>query len=351
MENDEYNPVEPNYYNYKVKDNLTNKMQYNINSYENVYICSYNVNNDGKYPFLRFLLTNSSDDEKLVFPKIFIFKDFFSDELINYSKVHLFKLLMLSNYEKFNETIEFNGFYEFETNLYLFFDMTNCEIQINDIYINNNLWLTLIDEIVNYKHLCGMLINSMVTDFFIENEKFCFLVDDSDENYEIPIVSYVAKPENRLNFTYIFGETKGTKNDLFGAFYYFTNYLKSFDNAKELKMKNPNLKSGIVRFAIFVGLNLNVTNSINEKSDTSETKKQRLQDDNLDQNIERLTMRITDHDGNWADENYDSVYLGCVELDNGKNFDKEIIAVKDYCQQIPLSYHYINHKNDEYSIM
>ena len=186
-----------------------------------------------------------------------------------------------------------------------------------------------------------MLINSMVTDFFIENEKFCFLVDDSDENYEIPIVSYVAKPENRLNFTYIFGETKGTKNDLFGAFYYFTNYLKSFDNAKELKMKNPNLKSGIVRFAIFVGLNLNVTNSINEKSDTSETKKQRLQDDNLDQNIERLTMRITDHDGNWADENYDSVYLGCVELDNGKNFDKEIIAVKDYCQQIPLSYHYI----------
>ena len=55
-------------------------------------------------------------------------------------------------------------------------------------------------------------------------------------------------------------------------------------------------------------------------------------------------MRITDYDGKWT-EDYDSVYLGKVELDDG-NFIKEtpLIVVKNYNQQYPLSYHYINKK-------
>jgi len=71
----------------------------------------------------------------------------------------------------------------------------------------------------------------------------------------------------------------------------------------------------------------------------------------LDQAVERLTMRISDHDGKWA-ETYDSAYLGYTELDNGSILKKPIIVLKEYNQQIPLSYHYVNKKTykNEYLI-
>ena len=75
--------------------------------------------------------------------------------------------------------------------------------------------------------------------------------------------------------------------------------------------------------------------------------------------MEVLKMRISDHDGKWS-ENYDSVFLGKIELDNGSYLkNTPIIVLKDYNQQIPLSYHYIDKsclnekydENDNYIIM
>ena len=80
----------------------------------------------------------------------------------------------------------------------------------------------------------------------------------------------------------------------------------------------------------------------------------RLQDETLDTNYERLTMRISDYDGKWA-QNFDSCYLGHIELDNGKYLkNTPIIVVKDYNQQIPLSYHYnkkMHLETHEYAIL
>ncbi len=72
-----------------------------------------------------------------------------------------------------------------------------------------------------------------------------------------------------------------------------------------------------------------------------------------------MTLRISDHDGLWK-QNYDSVYLGKIELDNGdicKNANTYVI--KDYYNHTPLSYHYINKlslgdtfdENSDYQIM
>jgi hypothetical protein len=112
---------------------------------------------------------------------------------------------------------------------------------------------------------------------------------------------------------------------------------------------------GLIRFAIFIGNVKYIENYPNDPVDESEIKKQRLQDQNLDQNIERLTMRITDHDGKWAD-NYDSVYLGNLELDDGNFLKKQLFVVKEYNQQMPLSYHLINKaplkaKKEDYLIL
>ena len=63
-----------------------------------------------------------------------------------------------------------------------------------------------------------------------------------------------------------------------------------------------------------------------------------------DRNMEILTMRISDHDGKWAD-NYDSVFLSKTELDNGAYLkNTPIMVLKEYEQQIPLSYHLIDKK-------
>jgi hypothetical protein len=72
-----------------------------------------------------------------------------------------------------------------------------------------------------------------------------------------------------------------------------------------------------------------------------------------------MTLRISDHDGLWK-QNYDSVYLGKMELDNGEYLrNTPLYVVKDYYNHTPLSYHHINKRtlgstfdeNADYQIM
>jgi hypothetical protein len=340
MENEEYNPVEPNYYKFQgeilLNDNFTNE----LTSYNYVYICPYHINNSGKFPFLRYILNNSIFDKLLSFPELPVYKNFCPEELINYSKMFLYGFLMLNDFEKFNEETNFKGFYEFNNNLYLFIDISKFNFQLNDIYSTNKVWSLLLDEILNHKNMCNLPVDDNVTEFFMNNEPFCFLLDDKGDSYEIPIVGFVRKQEKKLNFTYIFGEPTSDKNSMLGPFYYFTNFYNTFLNESE----KENVKCGIVRFALFPGSTKYFENHADDDIDESETKKQRLQDENLNQNIERLTMRISDHDGKWAENGFDSAYLGMVELDDGNLFDKPQVALKEYIQQTPLSYHYIDVK-------
>ena len=59
MENNEeiYNPVEPNYYNYDILDNLKENMDDLLakNKFKNIKICAYEIINDSLYPFLSSL--------------------------------------------------------------------------------------------------------------------------------------------------------------------------------------------------------------------------------------------------------------------------------------------------------
>jgi len=347
MENEEYNPVEPNYYNYKGTGFLVSELPNEVNTYNCIYACCYNVNNEGKYPFLRFLFTNSFINKEMNFPIVPAFKNFENCELINFTKVCLFGLFMLNDFEQFNNNINFNGFYEWNNNLYMFYNITECKLEITDIYSNNKLWLLLMDEIINEKKMCNMNIDDGVINFFIKNDAMCFLNDKNDNSYEIPIVGFVKKPLNKVNFTYTFGQIQSNKNEIFGGHYYFTNFINCFNVENETFEK-----SGIVRFALFTGATKYIENYQCDKIDESEIKKQRLMDNTLNQNLERLTMRITDHDGNWSDY-YDSVFLGNIELDNGEIFKNNMIVLKEYNQQIPLSYHFIepSKTEEDYLIM
>lgn len=342
MENEDsdvYIPEPPKYYRFKGKDLLTDSYNKPLGNYNKVNIFAYEVRTNGTVPFMQVLLSKSVTSKELLFPQIpFILSINNSEELINYAKVSLFGMLDAEDFDNFDSLIDFDGLYEtHENELYIFFEITQFKAQLDDIYLNSRLRFVLIDEIVNRMNVCNIPINySVINLFCTQDADFCFLVDENNLKYEIPVVAFTSKPNNRLNYTYVFGESKSDNNEIFGQYYYFKDFYKTFEDAtSSIEI------TGIVRYALMMGTVKYVENSPDDSIDMSEIKVTKLVDENVDQHLERLTMRITDYDGKWSD-NYDSIHLGQLVLDNDAILNKQITAVKEYEQQIPLSYHYIN---------
>jgi len=333
MDNENYEPIIQNNYYYKGKNILKKNINLYSSKYSNVNICAYNINNDSIFPFQRFLLENSID-EKLKFPNFKNIKTFNFEELVSYAKVFLFGLLKINDYDKFDEIILLDGYLDNDNDndLYIFFDITLLNIKLDDTYKNNNLFLILLDEILNQKHFCNIKINENVTDLFVINTELNFLIDENNNNYEIPVVGFVSKPKNLTNFTYVFGESFKDKNNLFGPYFYFTNFTNSFRHYGE----------SIIRFALFLGTTKYIENYKNDPNDNSEIKDDKLHDDYINKNTEYLTVKISDYDSKWT-ELYDSVYVGSIELDDETKLkNTPIIVTKKYEQQLSLSYHYKN---------
>lgn len=354
----------------KKDDSLFNS----TDEYDDINLCVYSIDRTGKYPFLKYLLVNSGYNT-FTLPKIQSFNSFNADSLISYSNVFLSGLLGVETFEEFNNNIIFNGYYEFENKLYLFYDISNSSLNINQTYLND-LKLCLIDEITNTANICNVPIDNDTTNFFILNSDINYLYDINGTPYEIPIVGYVGKyNQQKLNFTLTFGETSKDKTSIMGPFYYFSNFNRSVrvggwsHNFKpEYKLNNiltdneygRYIKGGIVRFALFIGKTKYIENFPNDKHDESDIKNERLLDEDLNNKYEMFTIRISDHDGLWTKE-YESVYLGNIELDDGNYLeDTPMIVLKDYNQQVPLTYHYIDKsslgnkydpKSNNYSIL
>jgi hypothetical protein len=330
------NTYEPNIYYYKGLDKLENNCEKFDNILKstgitNFYICGYKINNNELYPFLNFLFKNDHYNNILSFPSVKMEGSY--QTIIDKIKILLYSIFL--NIE-LDDKYEYNGYYYYENNIYLFFNFTNCKICINNIYKKSVIWSALVDEIINIKHICNIQFESDTSDFFTKNIDFVFLKDKNNKNYEIPSVVYVGREESKLNFTYIFGVQKQEHNSMFGHYYYFTNFTNAI---KQSGCSNDN-KGGIIKFALFTGLTKVILNNVKDSVDESFFKKYLI--NNLNNLFDNLTLRITDYDGKWAN-NYDSLYIGEIELDNGEKLsDVPIYVVKKYEQQISLSYHFID---------
>lgn len=360
MENDgQYIPEKPMYYNYAIKNFLIkdSTLFFDPNLYDEIILCVYSINTTGKYPFIQYLLSNNGFD-KMRLPNLPIFTALSKDRLIDYSKVFLSGILQVENFEEFNNKIEFDGYYEFEQNIYLFFDITNYNVNIDNVYSSSPINFALTDEIINHCKICNMLISDETRHFFIINDSINYLYDDNNEAYEHPVVGFVGKPTpEKTNFTYTFGESPRNKSAILGPYYYFTNFNYAIrqggwsHNYKPEYMYNKLItdneygiysKGGIIRFALFTGNTKYIENMPNCPNDESDIKKERLNDPSLNRNYEIQTLRISDHDGLWTNT-YNSAYLGNIELDDGSFLEETpMIVLKDYNQQIPLSYHFID---------
>ena len=379
--------METKFYNYIALD----KLEYNIDEYLNenmdnlkIKINAFEIKNSTNAPYLKYLLIKDKSIDVLFFPEVelSVYSELMSEKIVMLAQIQLYNLIQLNsnkldkddNYSKYDKNIIFKGFYLDEDVIHIFFDLTECNLHIDCTYRKSQLWFCLIDEIINYNKVCSFNIDSNVINFFMANIDFCFLKNKNNENYELPIVGYIGIQPIKLNFTYTFGISVKDKNAIMGPYYYFTDYNGSIrdggwsETGTETKDNDTIItdneygrfkQGGIVRFAIFLGKTKIVENLLNDSNDYSEIKKERLNDKKLDQNMEVLTMRISDHDGKWSEHN-DSVFLGKIELDNGSYLkNTPIIVLKDYHQQIPLSYHYIDKsylhekydENENYIIM
>jgi len=347
---------------------------------DNIIIVPFKINFNSTQPFNTFLLMNDFTDI-LNFPSVNVsYKNdsYDSQEILSRIHFYLYSILLSNNnsnivncdLETFMKTVDFKGLYVYENKVYAFVDLTKIEINTSLVNRKSLFWFALIDEIVNKNKVCDIPVSYDVTDFFMNNIEFIYFKNSKEEQIEIPLVVYTGSYEKNLHFNFTFGNRPSDNNAILSSGFYFTNYANAFKQGGCLldhthdNEKAKYTKVGIIRYALFIGNNLVKMNYPNDTIDESEIKKAKLIntencENNGDYIYEKMTLRISDHDGLWK-QNYDSVYLGKLELDNGEYLrDTPLYVVKDYYNHTPLSYHHINKKtlgstfdeNSDYQIM
>ena len=364
IEEEKYEPLEPLKYNFTALNQLNTNTNFTItDAIKDIYVLGYRVNIEKKFPFLEYLLLKTQ--KGLDFLRIGKMNNTSIESLVSLIDTNLVVLLFgLYSTENNSNFVEcYKGFKVYNGKLYLFFDLTAKNIQLIDIYRTNGLWFCLADEILNTGKLCDIDISQNAKQFFIdssiENYKYYHLYDDDNKLYEVPKVVYVGRNKKNMVFTYTFGVSKDTKTSILGPYYYFTNFKNAIKQGSKNEDKPASEKygyilqeselkediGGIIRFAIFLGKSKVKTNSLNEQDDLSDVKKGKLSVENEYTNYERMTIRVTDYDGNWAND-YDTIILEDIQLDDYVRVKNTPMYVcKEYEQQIPLSYHYINKKS------
>ena len=309
---------------------------YNVTNGTNVVLCCYKIFDTTERPFLQYLLADVNGtldfQRYTVSFNPFRVNDIGVDIPNDTNKYELSSRKIFTIVRKFllqttkieHHNMVYTGYKKYNGDIYLFIDLS-ISSKIKNLCDSQ---FCLIDEMVNIERVYNKPINPRVTNFVQNNmASFTILDDKNNKALEIPTAVYLGCDESNLNFTYTFGNKKSHDNTMLGPYYYFTN----FENASKYY--------GSVRFAIFTGHMLVKQNFPNDEIDESLLKQQRLNDQRLNHKYELMTQRITDYDGRWA-ANYDSVYLGHMELDDGQILkNTPVIVVKSHDQQMPLDYY------------
>ena len=225
----------------------------------------YQINRSGKYPFLQYFLlkyigheniTSEEEDETKEYVSFLKFEQRDNSEILEICAAAL-DILFLS-YEEIDPKYKYNGHIFYEGEYYMFFDCSDYQILTHNLNKQNDIWLTLVDEIINYKMVCQFIIDDKVSQFFLNYPDFIKLQNpDSSNYYESPIVAYIGCNTKKRDFLSTFGQIP--END---GLYHFT----QFDN---VYIDNSSKRSGIIRFAIFPG-NMKVTIDENKEDEEDE---------------------------------------------------------------------------------
>lgn len=294
---------------------------------ESVVLLMYKINTEGKYPFLEFGMGFSSDTHLYHF--------------VEYEKKDMLEIL--------HDKSDVHGFIERGSKAYVWYPVADS-IELNTMMKTfiPNMHFLLGDELVNGKQVLKCNIHEDVTTFFKMHPHFLFLHSTTNDVFEMPVVAYHGTKNKNIRFVSQFGVGPAEILAPFGVGYYFTDFenAKRRANRQSVTRTNPAfniyksvmMEKGIVcRFALFPGKMKVLLNNPNDEVDQSSTKQELLNSHDTSHRA-KMTMRITDHDGVWKN-NYDSMYVGKIELDDGSRFEEgPLWGLKDFDQQLFLTY-------------
>lgn len=328
---------------YKYNVNLENGFPSYSSGRQKINFVIYQINNFNTIPFLTYLLYkyNVKEDphEHFTFSEI----EIDSANLKTKSKQIVEDVI----FENYKEKPTYKGYREYKNKYYLFFEYSPTEESIIENIKRNNRWFWgIVDELINVKKILNFPIKQDVTDFFLNNFDITNIyTPDNITTYETPMIAYNGSHYQKTNFIAVFGITRSSLYASLGPFYYFAPYNNAVRYAMFSPSKKPETvegklitvdeagkyeKGGLVRFALFAG-------------------KTKIFDDVEEGFIKKtIISKTTDAIIEWRN-NYNSVFTGLYNKTiEGKDvtiYSKFVI--KQYDQQVPLSYHYINTDTDE----
>jgi len=305
-------------YDFKALANLDRDVNYILTTQKLTYVnvCGYKIINEIENPFIIYLFLINNKNSRLYLPKINIENVQYNEEtLLDFLKEGIVNQFSMehSRKEMNKERVIFKGIDIFNGEGYLFFDLNNIETIYN---INNSYRFLLINEIINSETM-NYKIDVNDTDFFTKNIDYGLLYDYNGTQIETPIALYYGLSKKELDYNFSIGIKKC--KGIFGTAYYLKNYIGAcYDNEY------------VIRVVVFLGNMCLKENFPNDNHDNLDVSKKR----------ECLLLRISDYNEFWKKE-YDSIYVGKIELDNGQIFKGPLYALKKYNQFIQLSYEYV----------
>jgi hypothetical protein len=316
-------------------------------------LCIYRINiKPSSTPFLEYLLMKNNSDT-MVFPGFLNGGN--KRDWLNTAHACYNKIVGQSN----ASVKHLKGMLKIDNVLYIFYHY----VHTSDDWIENpykpksdELWWCLMDEICNWQKVLSMKVDRSVVNLFYKKPELIYLYDTNYNKLEVPIVCYYGTHYKLLEFIYTFGVKENDVTSKYGPYYYFTTYNNAFkyagwyhDGIKEMKNnitvdeKGRLDKGGILRSALFMNNVKVFLNHPLDEVDNSEFATTSLKDVDIREKM-KYQLKMLDYYGKWANE-YDSVYVGKVMLDNGElMFECPEMVVKNNSQQVVLSIHIVNKK-------
>ena len=251
---------------------------------------------------------------------------------------------------------DYEGLYRHEGVQYMFFKINNNDNKVVNISSDDKEYLLLVDDIVNSQKYYNFEVEQEVTDFFIKNDKFIFLIDEKKMLIEIPIAGYIGDYYKKIGLLAGLGMNRSGPYSSLGPFFYFGNFDRSLRYAaitingepleiigKRITIENTPVftKGGVVKYAVFMGNSKVLLNlPDDEKDDSYESTKLASE-----RKFIKDTLKLRDTNGKWT-KMYDSVIQPELKIfDRDLGFERLLdpqFIVKSFDRQIPLDYAYFN---------
>ena len=271
-----------------------------------IYIAAFSVSNIIIRPFLEYLLVKNpqnhiEEPNKLYFPYFESSLDTNIEEESN--------ILLKQIFTKSKHIVEYLGYCKVNNDCYLVFDTGSRRNKVSKKLKNSFWWWTTISEIVDFKQIYNFPIDKSVQELFFYESGLSRLVNLKGRILENPIIGYQFENCEDINKNVLFGASRFQIKDR-GLFIVFTQFERAnklaylgfnyplIDINNEPKIKINNNDYFIMRFALFLGNSLLISNEEFENKTTSE----------YNQIMKKINTLIIDYPVNNEDNN-DSVFL------------------------------------------